>query len=71
MVQSRWDHINRDENWLTSWSAILLDGHFVLEHSARFQSGRIFNFNGTAGVWRIEAISGMLEDGNMTRLPRI
>lgn len=56
MVQSRWDHINRDENWLTSWSAILLDGHFVLEHSARFQSGRIFNFNGTAGVWRIKAI---------------
>ena len=57
MVQSRWDHINRYENFLTCWSAILLDGHFVLEHSARFQSGRIFNFNGTAGVWRIEAIS--------------
>ena len=56
MVQSRWDHINRYENFLTCWSAILLDGHFVLEHSARFQSGRIFNFNGTAGVWRIDAI---------------
>ena len=57
MVQSRWGHINRYENLLTCWSAILLDGHFVLEHSARSQSGRIFNFNGTAGVWRIEAIS--------------
>lgn len=56
MVQSRWGHINREENVLTRWSAILLDGHFVLEHSGRFQSGRIFNFNGTAGVWRIAAI---------------
>ena len=56
MVQSRWDHINRHENFLTRWSAILLDGHFVMEHSARFQSGRIFNFNGTAGVWRVSAI---------------
>ena len=56
MVQSRWGHINRGENALTRWSAILLDGHFVLEHSGRFQSGRIFNFNGTAGVWRISAI---------------
>jgi len=30
----------------------MLDGHFVLEHGARNRSGRFFNFNGTAGVWR-------------------
>jgi cellulose synthase/poly-beta-1,6-N-acetylglucosamine synthase-like glycosyltransferase len=36
--------------------AILLDGHFVLEHGGRHRSGRFFNFNGTAGVWRRAAI---------------
>jgi Glycosyl transferase family group 2 len=35
----------------------MLDGHFVVEHTARNRSGRFFNFNGTAGVWRREAIS--------------
>ena len=34
----------------------MLDGHFVIEHTARNWSGRFFNFNGTAGVWRKEAI---------------
>jgi cellulose synthase/poly-beta-1,6-N-acetylglucosamine synthase-like glycosyltransferase len=36
--------------------SILLDGHFVLEHGGRNRSGRFFNFNGTAGVWRRRAI---------------
>src|SRR4029077_1499665 len=35
---------------------ILLDGHFVVEHGARSRRGTFFNFNGTAGVWRREAI---------------
>jgi cellulose synthase/poly-beta-1,6-N-acetylglucosamine synthase-like glycosyltransferase len=35
---------------------VLLDGHFILEHGGRNRSGRFFNFNGTAGVWRREAI---------------
>ena len=56
MVQVRWDHINRDYSSLTRAQAVLLDGHFVVEHNARFQSGRFFNFNGTAGVWRKQAI---------------
>jgi cellulose synthase/poly-beta-1,6-N-acetylglucosamine synthase-like glycosyltransferase len=34
----------------------MLDGHFVIEHTARNWSGRFFNFNGTGGVWRKEAI---------------
>ena len=59
MVQCRWEHLNRRENLITSLQAILLDGHFVIEHSARFRSGRFFNFNGTAGIWRRSAI----EDG--------
>jgi cellulose synthase/poly-beta-1,6-N-acetylglucosamine synthase-like glycosyltransferase len=57
MVQTRWTHLNRDYSMLTQIEAILLDGHFVLEHGARVRSGEFFNFNGTAGMWRIQAIS--------------
>jgi cellulose synthase/poly-beta-1,6-N-acetylglucosamine synthase-like glycosyltransferase len=56
MVQARWGHINQDYSLLTRAQAILLDGHFVLEHGGRNRSGRFFNFNGTAGVWRRHAI---------------
>ena len=56
MVQARWGHINEDYSLLTKIQAILLDGHFVLEHGGRNRSGRFFNFNGTAGVWRRRAI---------------
>jgi len=56
MVQGRWGHINRDYSLLTQVQSILLDGHFILEHGGRNRSGRFFNFNGTAGVWRREAI---------------
>ena len=57
MVQTRWTHLNRDFSLLTQIEAILLDGHFVLEHGARVRSGDFFNFNGTAGMWRIKAIA--------------
>ncbi len=56
MVQARWDHLNRDYSMLTRAQALMLDGHFVIEHIARNLSGRFFNFNGTAGVWRKTAI---------------
>jgi len=52
MVQARWDHINRDHSLLTKTQAILLDGHFVIEHTARNRSGRFMSFNGTGGMWR-------------------
>ena len=52
MVQTRWTHLNRDYSFLTQVEAILLDGHFVLEHGARARAGLFFNFNGTAGMWR-------------------
>jgi cellulose synthase/poly-beta-1,6-N-acetylglucosamine synthase-like glycosyltransferase len=52
MVQARWDHLNRDFSLLTRIQSIFLDGHFVIEHTARNRSGRFFNFNGTAGIWR-------------------
>ncbi len=56
MVQARWDHINRDYSVLTRIQAIFLDGHFAIEHAARNGANRFFNFNGTAGVWRRQAI---------------
>jgi cellulose synthase/poly-beta-1,6-N-acetylglucosamine synthase-like glycosyltransferase len=56
MVQARWGHINQDYSLLTKIQAILLDGHFVLEHGGRNRAGRFFNFNGTAGIWRRAAI---------------
>ncbi|MGC3997905.1 MAG: glycosyltransferase family 2 protein [Anaeromyxobacter sp.] len=56
MVQTRWGHLNRAYSQLTEAQAIFLDGHFVIEHVARNRSGRFFNFNGTAGIWRRQAI---------------
>jgi cellulose synthase/poly-beta-1,6-N-acetylglucosamine synthase-like glycosyltransferase len=57
MVQARWGHINEDYSLLTKIQAILLDAHFVLEHGSRNRAGCFFNFNGTAGIWRREAIN--------------
>jgi cellulose synthase/poly-beta-1,6-N-acetylglucosamine synthase-like glycosyltransferase len=57
MVQTRWTHLNRDYSTLTQIEAILLDAHFVLEQGSRSRSGEYFNFNGTAGMWRIQAIA--------------
>ena len=57
MVQSRWEHLNRNMSLLTKAQAILLDGHFVIEHTARNRSGRFMSFNGTAGIWRKTAIA--------------
>jgi cellulose synthase/poly-beta-1,6-N-acetylglucosamine synthase-like glycosyltransferase len=56
MVQARWGHLNRGYSALTRVQSILLDGHFVVEHTARNRSGRFFNFNGTAGIWRRQCI---------------
>jgi cellulose synthase/poly-beta-1,6-N-acetylglucosamine synthase-like glycosyltransferase len=56
MVQTRWGHINADYSSLTRIQSVLLDGHFVVEHTARNRAGRFFNFNGTAGIWRRKAI---------------
>jgi hypothetical protein len=52
MVQARWDHLNEHRNGRTRAQALLLDGHFFLEHGGRYAGGRFFNFNGTAGMWR-------------------
>jgi len=56
MVQMRWTHLNREQSLLTRVQALFLDAHFAVESAARNFGGRFFNFNGTAGVWRRDAI---------------
>ena len=56
LVQARWSHLNRGYSLLTRMQAIFLDGHFLIEHAARHRGGCFFNFNGTAGLWRRQAI---------------
>src|SRR5213595_1014986 len=65
MIQTRWGHLNRGYSLLTRMQAMFLDGHLVLEQTARSRSGRFFNFNGTAGLWRktcIEEAGGWQHD---------
>ncbi|MBI4876482.1 MAG: glycosyltransferase [Acidobacteria bacterium] len=65
VVQTRWSYLNRHDNLLTEVEAMLLDGHFVLEHPARCGRGLFFNFNGTAGLLRrrmIEDAGGWQHD---------
>lgn len=56
VVQAGWAHLNHSECLLTRLQALALDAHFRVEQAARSRSGRFFNFNGTAGIWRREAI---------------
>lgn len=56
MVQLRWEHLNRRSSLLTKTQAIMLDAHFSLEQQVRSASNMLFNFNGTAGIWRTSAI---------------
>jgi cellulose synthase/poly-beta-1,6-N-acetylglucosamine synthase-like glycosyltransferase len=55
-VQTRWGHRNRNFSMLTRLQSIGIDGHFGVEQPARCWSGLFFNFNGTAGIWRRQAI---------------
>ena len=55
-LQARWGHLNRDSSWLTKVQALGIDGHFMVEQSARCWNGLYLNFNGTAGLWRKGAI---------------
>jgi cellulose synthase/poly-beta-1,6-N-acetylglucosamine synthase-like glycosyltransferase len=67
-VQSRWGHLNRNENMITHLQAIGINGHFMVEQSARNGNGLFMNFNGTAGVFRKQAIldAGNWQDDTLT-----
>ncbi len=68
LVQTRWGHLNSDYSLLTEVQGIQLDGHLMIEQTARNRSGRFFNFNGTGGVWRRAAIedAGGWRDDTLT-----
>jgi cellulose synthase/poly-beta-1,6-N-acetylglucosamine synthase-like glycosyltransferase len=55
-VQARWGHLNSHDSLLTYIQSLAIDAHFMIEQTARSRGGFWFNFNGTAGVWRKEAI---------------
>jgi cellulose synthase/poly-beta-1,6-N-acetylglucosamine synthase-like glycosyltransferase len=57
MIQTRWEHLNRGESLLTRVQGLFLDGHLLIEQTARNRSGRFLNFNGTAGIWRTRCIA--------------
>ncbi|MBK6878513.1 MAG: glycosyltransferase [Ignavibacteria bacterium] len=56
LVQTRWEHLNREYSLMTRTQAIALDGHFVIEQAVRNRAGFFINFNGTGGVWKKECI---------------
>ena len=51
-LQTRWGHTNRKYNSLTQAEAMAIDGHFIVEQTARSRNDFFLNFNGTAGLWR-------------------
>ncbi|MCS6963622.1 glycosyltransferase [Thermoflexus sp.] len=55
-VQARWSHLNAQASWITRIQALMLDAHFIVDQAARSAAGLPVNFNGSAGVWRREAI---------------
>ena len=55
-VQARWGHLNRQFSILAYLQSLAIDAHFMVEQYARSKSGYWFNFNGTTGIWRREAL---------------
>ncbi len=68
MVQTRWGHLNPFNNWLTLGQTLALDGHFVVEQTARSRAGWLMTFNGSGGVWRAQTIrdAGGWRDATLT-----
>jgi cellulose synthase/poly-beta-1,6-N-acetylglucosamine synthase-like glycosyltransferase len=56
LVQCRWGHINPSFSFLTQCQSIGIDGHFSVEQLGRNETGLLMNFNGTAGIFKREAI---------------
>lgn len=56
-IQSRCEFSNAETNWLTRAQSLLFDCHFVMEQGVRARAGMLFQFNGTGGIWRRQAIA--------------
>ncbi len=57
IVQTRWEHINKDYSFLTRMQALQLNVHFTVEQAGRSYGNLLLQFNGTAGVWRKKVIA--------------
>ncbi|MCL4118244.1 UNVERIFIED_CONTAM: hypothetical protein GTU68_012145 [Idotea baltica] len=57
VVQTRWEHINQDYSLLTRLQALQLNVHFTIEQKGRSVANQMLQFNGTAGIWRKQAIT--------------
>ena len=55
-VQTRIEWGNGDKNWLTRAQRLMQDAHFAVEQDVRARRGVPFQFNGTGGIWRREAV---------------
>jgi len=68
LVQARWGHLNEGESLITLLQSIGINGHFMVEQSARNWNGLLMNFNGTAGILRKAAIqeAGNWQDDTLT-----
>ncbi len=56
-LQTRWGHLNDKFNSFTLAQSLGIDGHFVVEQTARSRNGLFMSFNGTAGIWRKTCIA--------------
>lgn len=57
LVQARWKFVNSDECLMTRMQEMSLDYHFTVEQEVGSSTHAFFGFNGTAGVWRINALN--------------
>ncbi|KAJ0988294.1 hypothetical protein J5N97_006650 [Dioscorea zingiberensis] len=57
LVQARWKFVNAHECLMTRVQEMSMDYHFKVEQESGSSTFAFFGFNGTAGVWRIKAIS--------------
>nr|ACE60600.1 mannan synthase [Coffea canephora]QPD00577.1 mannan synthase [Coffea canephora]QPD00579.1 mannan synthase [Coffea canephora]QPD00582.1 mannan synthase [Coffea canephora] len=57
LVQARWKFVNANECLMTRLQEMPLDYHFSVEQEVGSSTCSFFGFNGTAGVWRIQAVS--------------
>ncbi|OEL35199.1 putative mannan synthase 6, partial [Dichanthelium oligosanthes] len=64
LVQTRWKFVNANDCLLTRMQEMSMDYHFKVEQEAGSSLCNFFGYNGTAGVWRTQAIveSGGWED---------
>jgi len=56
-LQTRWGHLNHHYSLFTEAQSLGIDGHFIVEQTARSRNGLFLNFNGTAGLWRKATIA--------------